>query len=116
MPARVCDIYCLVLRLAPVLPDGVDAVADVVEDVVAGGAVAGGQEAADDALDVAAQAELLRVVHALALHAEAEAAYLGQDDGVAVGEFHLQRVLQVGHHGHYGRLVVAARQERLAYH
>jgi hypothetical protein len=35
-----------------VLPDGIDTIAEIVEDVTFLGSVAGGKESADDALDV----------------------------------------------------------------
>lgn len=93
------------------LPDGGDTFGEVVEDVAAGDTAAGGEEAADDAGDVVAQAELLRLVDALAFDAKAEATDAWYDDGVAVGELHLQGVLQVGDHGYYGGVVVAVSQE-----
>ena len=56
------------------LPDGLYAIAEVVEDVAALNAAAGREEATDNAGDVTADVEHFRIVHADAFHAEAEAA------------------------------------------
>ena len=56
------------------MPDGLHAVAVVIEDMTVLDAATGREEAADDAGDVAADVERFRIVHADALHAEAEAA------------------------------------------
>lgn len=68
------------LRLGTFMPDGLHTVAEVVDDMAVLGAVAcvdamaGRQEAADDTGDVTADVELLRIVYADTLYAEAETA------------------------------------------
>lgn len=68
------------LWLESFLPDGLDAFAEVVEDMAALDAAACRQEAADEAGDVLADVEVLRIIHTNALHAQAETADAGQDD------------------------------------
>ena len=80
------------------LPDSFHAVAEVIDDVAPCCPMAGWQEAADDAGDVVTQVKLLRLVHALTFHTEAEAPDFWNHYGVAVRELHLQRVLQVGYY------------------
>lgn len=98
------------------LPNGGDTLAEVIEDVAAFDTVTGGQEAADDAGDVTADIEPLRLVDALALHTEAEAAYAGEHYGIALGERCLQGILQIGYHSDGGRLVVASRHHLMIEH
>ena len=107
-------MICLFLsrcRLEAQLPDGGDALAEVVEDVAGCGAATGRKEATDDAGDVTTDVELIGLVYALAFHTEAEAADAWQYDGVAVGELHLHGVLQVGDHAYGCRTVVASGHE-----
>lgn len=75
---------CYVLWFEAVLPDGFDAVADIVEDVTALDATAWGEETADDAGDVATDVELLRVVDTGALHTKAETADAWEDHRLAL--------------------------------
>ena len=80
------------------LPDGLDSVAEVVEDMPALDAAPCGQKAADDAGDVTADVECLRVVDTYAFHAQAETAYAGQDHGLALAEPLFENVLQFCHY------------------
>ena len=84
------------LRLEAGLPDGFDAFAEVVEDVAALDAAAGREEAADDAGDVASDVEVLLVFDTDALHTQAEAADAGKDDRLALTQFLLHEVLDLG--------------------
>ena len=86
------------------LPDGLDAFAEVVEDVAALDAAAGREKTADDAGDVASDVEVLRVFDTDALHTEAEAANAGKDDGLAFTEFLLHDVLDLGGNTHHRAL------------
>ena len=83
------------LRLEAFLPDGLDVLAEVIDDVAAYGATAGGEEAADDASDVAADVELLRIIDALAFHTQTETADAWQHHRVAVAQPGLHQILQV---------------------
>ena len=96
------------LRLEAFLPDGVHTVAEVVEDVAAVDAAAGGEETADDAGDVVTDVEVFRVVHANAFHAKAEAADTGKDDGLAVAEPLFEDILQLSHYADHRALCKSA--------
>ena len=85
----------LALWFGTVVPDGLHAVAEVIENVAVLDAAAGREEATDNAGDVAADVERLWIIHADALHAEAEAADARQDDSLAVTQFFLQQVLKL---------------------
>jgi hypothetical protein len=60
--ADLCYTESVGLRFGTFVPDGLDTVAEVVENVATLDATAGGQEAADDARDVAADVKGLGVV------------------------------------------------------
>lgn len=98
------------------LPDGIDAIAEIIDDVVTAITVTGWEKAADDASDVATTAELLRLIYPLTLHTKAEATDFRNHNGIALGEFHLQGLLQIGDDSHYRRVVIAASHQRLTYH
>lgn len=85
------------LWLGPLVPHGFHAFAEVVKDVAALDAATGGQEAADDAGDVAADVESLGVVDANALDTQAESADAGQYHGLTFAQFLLKQVLQFRH-------------------
>ena len=74
-------------RFETFLPDGLDTIAEVIEDLATLDATTGRQEAADNAGDVTADVESLRVIHTDAFHAEAEASDAGKHHGVAFAEF-----------------------------
>lgn len=86
------------LRFETVLPDGLDTLADVVENVAALNATAGGEETADDPGNVLADVELLRIIYTDALHAEAETSDARKDHRLTLPQFLFQDVLQFRHH------------------
>ena len=62
------------------MPDCFDAIAEVVENVAALDATAGGKEAADDASDMTADVEGLGIVDTDALHTQTETADAREDN------------------------------------
>ena len=64
----------VILWFGTFLPDGFDTFAEVVEDMTAWDATAGREETTDDAGDVAADVECLRIIYPDAFHPKAEAA------------------------------------------
>ena len=62
------------------MPDGFDAIAEVVENVATLGAAAGGKETANDAGDMTTDVEGLGIVNTDALHTQAETADAGEDN------------------------------------
>lgn len=72
---------------------------EIVGEGAVGIAVAGGEEAADDAADVFLEAEELGIVDAVALYPETEPADAIEHDGVSVGEAVAHHVLQLGDDG-----------------
>lgn len=68
------------LRLEACLPYGLYALAEIVEDVAALNTATGWQETTNDAGDVAADIEFLRVIHTDAFYTQAEATYARQNN------------------------------------
>ena len=77
-------------------------VAEVVENAAALGATPGRQETADDAGDVLLNVELPGFIHASALHTQAETPDAWEHDGMPVGQFLLEQILQFCDHGNDG--------------
>ena len=75
------------------MPDGLDTFAEVVENMAALDATASGEEAADDAGNMAANIEILGIIDTDALHTQAEATNARQHNGLAVAQFLLHGVL-----------------------
>ena len=73
-------------RFEAFLPDGLDSVAEVVEDVAALDATACGEEAADDAGDVTADVELLRIIDTYTLYAKTETTDSVEHYGLTLGQ------------------------------
>jgi hypothetical protein len=86
--------YVVSLWLEAFLPDGFDAVAEVVEDVTAGDAATCREEAADNAGDVVADVELLRIIDTYTLHAKTETADARENHRLAIRELFLEKILQ----------------------
>ena len=85
-------------RFKAFLPDGLDAIAEIVEDTPARNAAAGGQETADDTGDVTRDVKVLGIVDTDTLHAKAEAADAWKDDRLTFRQPMLEDVLQFGDH------------------
>ena len=80
------------------LPDDLDAVAEIVEDVAALDAAPCGQETADDTGDVTRDVKVLGIVDTDTLHAKAETADAWKDDRLTFRQPMLEDVLQFGDH------------------
>lgn len=68
------------LRLKPRLPYGFDTLAEIIEDMASLNTATGREETADDACDVAADVECLRVIHPDALYTKTETADAKEND------------------------------------
>ena len=68
------------------MPDGLDAITEVVEDVAALDATASREETADNAGDVLADVECLGIIHTDALNAKTEAADAWEHDSLTIGQ------------------------------
>ena len=84
------------LGLEAFVPDGLETLAGVVDDVAGGGTVAGGEEAADETGEVTADVEVLGVVDTFTFYADAEPAYAVDDDGLTQCEALLHEFLEFG--------------------
>ena len=80
------------------LPDDLDALAEVIEDMSARDAATCGEKAADDTRDVASDVKVLRVIDTDTLHAEAETADAWKDDRLAFRQTVFQNVLKFCDH------------------
>jgi hypothetical protein len=81
------------LRLKARLPDGFDAFAEVVEDMAALDTATGRQETADDAGDVTADVERLRIINPDTFYTKTETSYTWKDYSLPLGKSLLQDVL-----------------------
>ena len=86
------------LRLKARLPDGFDALAEVVEDMATLDAATGWEKTADDAGDVASDVEFLRIIHPDTLYPKAETADSWEYDRLALGKSVLQDILKFCYH------------------
>ena len=84
-------------RLETFLPDGFDAVAEIVEDMATLDATACREEATDNTSDVAGDVEILGIVDANALHSKAETAYAWKNDGLSFGQTLFQDILKLSY-------------------
>jgi len=103
-------IEFLLQKIYDFLPDGLDAVAEVVEDVAALDVATGGEEAADDAGDVVTDVECLGGINTDTLHTKAETADARKDDGLAVAQFLLHDILNLSgdsDNGTFGEATIA---------
>ncbi len=75
------------------MPDGLDTVTEVVENVATLNATTGGEEAANDTGDMVADVECLRIVHADALYTKTETTYAREHHRLAFSEFLFQNIL-----------------------
>lgn len=66
------------LWLEPLLPDGLDSIAEVVENMAALDTTASGEETANDAGDVLSDVEGFRIIHTDTLHTETETTDAGK--------------------------------------
>ena len=80
-------------RFEAFLPNGLDALAEIINDMVTLGATAGRQETTDDAGDVMPDVECLRTVHTDALYTQAETADAWEHHRLTVGKPMFQDVL-----------------------
>ena len=75
------------------MPDGLDTFAEVVENMTALDATTSGEEAADDAGNMAADIEILGIIDTDALHTQAEATNARQHNGLPFTQFLLHSIL-----------------------
>ena len=94
--------------LAAFLPRDLHTIAEVIEDMAILDAAAGREETADDAGDVTPDVELVRIIHADALHAKAESANAWEDNCLSFGQPMLQDVLKFGDYHHNRSLGTSA--------
>ena len=88
----------ITLRFETCLPDGLDTIAEVVEDVTALNATACGEETADITSDVTTDVECLRVIDTDTLYPKTETADTGEDNGLPVRQSVLEDLLQLRYH------------------
>ena len=86
------------LRLKARLPDGFDALAEVVEDMATLNAATSREETADDAGDVTTDVEFLRIIHSDTLYPKAETADSREYDRLTLGKSVLQDILKFCYH------------------
>ena len=86
------------LWLEAFLPDGLDAVAEIVEDTPARDAAPCRQETTDDTGDVTRNVKVLGIIDTDTLYAKAEAADTRKDDRLTFRQPMLEDVLQFGDH------------------
>ena len=86
-------------------PDNGHVLAEVILDGAVVVAMAGGQEFADDAADVAADIEFLRGIDTLTLHTEPKASYAIEGYRLTFCQMVLHRVLQFSDDMYYVRLL-----------
>lgn len=92
-------------RVTSLSPDNGHVLAEVILDGAVVVAMAGGQEFADDAADVAADIEFLRGIDTLTLHTEPKASYAIEDYRLTFCQMVLHRVLQFSDDMYYVRLL-----------
>jgi hypothetical protein len=90
------------------MPDGLDALAEVIEDMAALDATASREETADNAGDVLADVECLGIIHTNTLYAKTETADAWEHDCLTLRKPLLQDVLQFRHYTNNGSLAEAA--------
>jgi hypothetical protein len=96
------------LRLKARLPDGLDALAEVVEDMATLNAATSREETADDAGDVTTDVEFLRIIHPDTLYPKAETADSWEYDRLTLGKTVLQDILEFCYHTIHSALREAA--------
>ena len=94
--------------LSAFLPSDLHTIAEVIEDMAILDATASREETADDAGDVTTDVELVRIIHADALHAKAESANAWEDNCLPFGQPMLQDVLKFGYYHHNRSLGTSA--------
>lgn len=94
-----------ILAIPSLSPDNGHVLAEVILDGAVVVAMAGGQEFADDAADVAADIEFLRGIDTLTLHTEPKASYAIEDYRLTFCQMVLHRVLQLSDYMYYVRLL-----------
>ena len=62
--------------------------------------MAGREEAADDTADMLSYAEIIGIVNAVALHAQAETAYAVKDYRLTLGKAVVEHLFHLGYHCH----------------
>ncbi len=68
------------------MPDGLDAITEVIEDMAALDATASREETADNAGDVLADVECLGIIHTDALYTQTETADTREHDSLTIGQ------------------------------
>ena len=96
------SMLATILRLEAFLPDGLDTLAEIVEDMAVLHAATSGEEAADDAGDVTSKIEFLRVLNTNTLHTKTETANTGKDDRLTICQLILEKFLQFRNHTNNG--------------
>ena len=84
------SMLATILRLEAFLPDGLDALAEIIEDTAVLHAAAGREEAADDTSDMTSKVEILRVFNTNTLHTKTETANTRKDDRLTICQLILE--------------------------
>ena len=87
-----------ILRFEAFLPDGLDTVAEVIEDVATLDTTTGRQETTDNAGDVLSDVECLGIIHTDALHTETETADARKHHRLSLTKPVFKDVLKLRHH------------------
>jgi hypothetical protein len=86
------------------MPDSLDTLTEVVENVATLDATASGEETADDTGDVLSDVEVLGIVHTDALHTETETADAREHHRLTLPQFLLQNILKFRHNTYHSTL------------